>query len=77
MVKIRKTRTPKDYKRLLFVKQPIMMNLQKVKVKFKYSIYTELCLKPWFESAWYFCNIIFQDGFESDCPEKELQAIIF
>ena len=26
-------------------------------VKIKGGIYVELCLKHWFESDWYFCNI--------------------
>ena len=28
-----------------------------VGVKYKDNIYSELCLKLWFESDWYFCNI--------------------
>ena len=40
-----------------------MMNIQNVGskeslgVKFKDSIFAELCLKHWFENGWYFCNI--------------------
>ena len=40
-----------------------MMNIrnlgskESVGVKFKEGIYTELCLKLWFESNWYFCKI--------------------
>ena len=40
-----------------------MMNMQNldpkesVGVKLKEGICTALCLKPWFESNWYFCNI--------------------
>ena len=30
---------------------------RKLMVKFKDSICTKLCLKLWFESEWYFCNI--------------------
>ena len=40
-----------------------MMNIrnlgleESVKVKYKDGICAELCLKLWFKSAWYFCNI--------------------
>ena len=40
-----------------------MMNIrnlgpkESVGVKLKEGICTALCLKPWFESNWYFCNI--------------------
>ena len=40
-----------------------MMNIrnlgskESLEMKFKDSIYAELCLKLWFESDWYFCNI--------------------
>ena len=39
-------------------------------VKSKARIYTKLCLKLRFESSWYFCNILSQDDFESDCAER-------
>ena len=31
---------------------------RKRRVKFKVGIPAELCLKVWFKSDWYFCNII-------------------
>ena len=41
-------------------------------VKFKEGTRAKLCLKLWFESDYYFCNIIYsQDGFESDCSERK------
>ena len=52
----------KDCKRLLRVQQQLMINVwnlglkESVEVKYKDDICTELCLKPWFESDWYFCN---------------------
>ena len=52
-----------------------MMNIQNLRskegvgVKFMEGICSKLCLKLWFESDWYFCNITKSDGFESDCPE--------
>ena len=53
------------------------MNLQnlgskeKLGVKFKDDISTELFLKLWFERDWYFCNIT-----ESNCSETKFQTII-
>ena len=55
-----------------------MLNIQKlglkesVDVTFKEGICAELCLKPWFESDWYFCKIT-ESGwfFESDRPERK------
>ena len=58
-----------------------MMNIQnlgskeKLEVKFKDDISSELCLKLWFERDWYFCNITSQDGFESNCPETKFQTM--
>ena len=53
-----------DYKSLLFLSQPLMVNIQNlgliesVGVKFKEGICAKLCLKLWFESDWYyFCKI--------------------
>ena len=43
-------------------------------IKFKKGTYAKLCLKPWFESDWYFGNILVillsQDGFESTVVQK-------
>ena len=35
----------------------IVGSKESVGVKFKEGISAKLCLKLWFESAWYFCNI--------------------
>ena len=47
---------------------------ESVGIKFKKGIYAKLCLKPWFESDWYFGNILIillsQDGFESTVVQK-------
>ena len=47
---------------------------ESVGIKFKKGIYAKLCLKPWFESDWYFGNILVillsQDGFESTVVQK-------
>ena len=49
-----------------------MMNVQNLgskeslQVKFNDGIWAELCLKLWFESNWYFCNIA-----ESECFWKQ------
>ena len=54
-----------------------MMNIrnlgskESVGVKFKEGIYTELCLKLWFESNWFFVKLLSQDGFESDEEERK------
>ena len=53
----------RDYKRLLFLSKPLMMNVwnlgskETVGVIFKEGICAKLCLKHWFESDWHFCNI--------------------
>ena len=58
-----------------------MMNMQnldlkdRLGVKFKDSICDELCLKLWFESDWYFFNIIESWFFESGCPETKFESI--
>ena len=44
----------------------IVGSKESVAVKFKEDICTELCLKLWFESDWFFCK----DSLESDCPER-------
>ena len=49
--------------RLLFVWYTFMMNIRNLGSKeslvviFKDGICTKLCVKLWFESDWYFCNI--------------------
>ena len=42
-----------------------------VGVKFKESICTELCLKLWFQSDWYFCNITNSGWFLKATVQKE------
>ena len=47
---------------------------ESVGIKFKKGINAKLCLKPWFESDWYFGNtlviLLSQDGFESTVVQK-------
>ena len=38
---------------------------ESVGVKYKDGICTGLCLRLWFHSDWYFCNITESDGFET------------
>ena len=55
----------RDYKRLLFLSKQLMMNMwnqgskenRRVKFKEGICICVKLCLKFWFESGWFFCNI--------------------
>ena len=69
------TQKSRNYKRLLFLSYPLMMNIrnlgskESVGVNFKQGICAKLCLMLWFESDWYLCNIS-QVGFERDSPEK-------
>ena len=44
-----------------------IVSKESLEVKYKDSICAELCLKLWFESDWYFCNIT-----ESGCFRKPL-----
>ena len=48
---------------------------ESVGIKSKDGICAKLCLKLKLQSDWYFCNIMSQDGFESDCPETKFQRI--
>ena len=41
----------------------IVGSKESVRVKFKDGICAELCLKLWFESDWYFCNITNSEWF--------------
>ena len=56
-----------------------MMNMQNLglqesaRVKCIDNIYTEFCLKCWFESDWYFGNTI-ELSFKCD-PEKKFQTV--
>ena len=47
---------------------------RKRSVKYKDGLCVKLCLKLWFESDWYFCNITVL-GFESNSPETKFQTI--
>ena len=43
-------------------------------VKFKGDTFAELCLKLWFESDWYFCNITKTGSFWKQLPRKKFQT---
>ena len=57
-----------------------MMNIQNlgsqesVGIKYVDDIYAEFCLKLWFESDCYLCNITELDGFKCD-PKTKFQTI--
>ena len=60
---VNKNKKSKDYKRLLFLSEALMINTQNlgsiesVWVKFQEGICAKLCLRLWFESYWRFCRI--------------------
>ena len=68
---------------MLFVWSPLMINTRNlgskgsVRVKCKDCICAELCLKLWFESDWYFRNIIESGRFKSNCPKTKFQTNTF
>ena len=43
-----------------------------VRVKFKECIFTQLCLKPWFESDWYFCSVPRSAWFSKRLSKKKV-----
>ena len=53
-----------------------MMNIQNLNpkesigVKFKEGICAKLCLKLWFESDWYFCNIFKSGGLKVNAQKE-------
>ena len=60
---------------IVFNKDSNIWNLgskESIGVTFKEGIFTELCLKLWFEGHGLFVKLQIQNGFESDCPEKKL-----